>query len=961
MASEPTTPGSADDIFRLQRQIAELQAQLAARQQGDADHPAQAIDTGGGAAVAGAVNAGGHFIGRDFVQVINRIVHHGEDPAEAKAVIAHYLAALAGELAGLRLGEIDLSASDGRREPLQLADVYVPLATQLHIPQEMTLAQWLQRSRSAVRNARAEMEEKRATRAVPALEALAEHRELTLLGAAGSGKSTFGASVLLALAQAWQGHDEVLASLGEQWRHGALLPIRVVLRRFAEQLPAGAAAHAGDLWDFIGRDLDASGYGLSPETKRFVQRIARDHGALIVLDGLDECGDDASRQRVVGAVRQLMRGAGDRCRFLFTARPYAWPAGADPAQGVYALADFDDGQIERFIRGWYATLVRRQWLSPGDAERKCDDLLTARHRPDLKPLARNPLLLTLMASLHASRGRLPDDRADLYNDSVDLLLLRWNRQIGADRALLDALEMPTLKLADLRETLEELAFTVHAESVVADRDLGAARAGPGDAGGTADIAESRLLLAFRPLLGGSWDKAAIVVDYIEKRAGLLLGQGERHGERQFAFPHRTFQEFLAACHLAARPEFAADCARLAREAPGHWQIVLTLAARVARSERGATAADELIGGTSIDDFRREKTPTAADWSCALLAGMQLLEIGVDAVRQRDRTRAIATRVAGWLAASLPVPPADGGVAARQRALAGDVLARLGDPRRHLLEVDAMRFAQVPAGAFWMGEPDDRDAPLHPNETLDYDYWIAEAPVSVAQFAAFVTAGAYSEHDAAALRAPANRPVVNVNWHDARAFCAWLTELWLERLPAGWAVSLPSEPEWEKAARGGLQIPRAIRLESIAQGFAASDAPLRDNPLPRRSYPWGDDWGGEWANAEMSIGDTSTPGIFTGGQSPYGCEDLGGNVWEWTRSLWGTDWQKPDFVYPYDANDRLREDPGAPDDVWRVVRGGSWVGLRADARCGIRSRYPPDDRFGHFGFRVVLRSSPVLPL
>ncbi|MBN8456211.1 NACHT domain-containing protein, partial [Accumulibacter sp.] len=609
MASEPTIPGNDDDIVRLQRQIAELQAQLAARQQGDAGHPAPAIDTGGGAVVDGAVNASGHFIGRDFIQVINRIVPQGEDPAEARAVIAHYLAALAGDLAGLKLGEIDLSACDGRREPLQLADVYVPLATQLHIPQETTLAQWLQRSRSAARDARAEMEEKRETRAVPALEALAEHRELTLLGAAGSGKSTFGASVLLVLAQAWQGHDEVLAGLGEQWRHGALLPIRVVLRRFAEQLPAGTSpAHAGDLWEFIGRDLDASGYGLSPETKKFVQRIARDHGALIVLDGLDECGDESCRQRVVGAVRQLMRGAGDRCRFVFTARPYAWPAGADPAQGVYALADFDDGQVECFIRGWYATLARRQWLPPGDAERKCDDLLAARERPDLRPLARNPLLLTLMASLHASRGRLPDDRADLYNDSVDLLLLRWNRQIGADRALLEALAMPTLKLADLRETLEELAFTMHAESVVADRDLGAGTAGPGDAGGTADIAESRLLLAFRPLLGGSWDKAAIVVDYIEKRAGLLLGQGERHGERQFAFPHRSFQEFLAACHLAARPEFAADCARLARDAPGHWQLVLTLAARVARAERGATAADELIGGTSIDDFRRERTP-----------------------------------------------------------------------------------------------------------------------------------------------------------------------------------------------------------------------------------------------------------------------------------------------------------------------------------------------------------------
>ena len=69
--------------------------------------------------------------------------------------------------------------------------------------------------------------------------------------------------------------------------------------------------------------------------------------------------------------------------------------------------------------------------------------------------------------------------------------------------------------------------------------------------------------AFRPLLDNSKDKADVVVDYIEKRAGLLVGQGEKDGERRFTFPHRTFQEFLAACHLAAQDDFPAECARLA--------------------------------------------------------------------------------------------------------------------------------------------------------------------------------------------------------------------------------------------------------------------------------------------------------------------------------------------------------------------------------------------------------------
>ena len=76
-----------------------------------------------------------------------------------------------------------------------------------------------------------------------------------------------------------------------------------MLRRFAEQLPPGdKPARAGDLWNFIARDLDESGYGLSAETMKYVQRIARSAGALILLDGLDECGDSARRERVLGAV-----------------------------------------------------------------------------------------------------------------------------------------------------------------------------------------------------------------------------------------------------------------------------------------------------------------------------------------------------------------------------------------------------------------------------------------------------------------------------------------------------------------------------------------------------------------------------------------------------------------------------------------------------------------------------------
>jgi hypothetical protein len=419
-------------IEQLQRQIAELQAKLAAVQ-------ATSV-SGEGAVVVGSVEVrDGHFIGRDLIETLNQIIINGEDPTEAQSVVAAYLQALAFDLAGLKLGEIDDATDPTKNQPLQLNDVYVPLNTTLHIPEDMGLPAFLGGGRWAAE--RESMAPK--TRPVSALEALAQHRKLTVLGKPGSGKSTFGHSVLLALAQAWLGHDGELQRLGEGWRFGPLLPVRMILRRFAEQLPTeGKPGRAGDLWAFIGRDLQDRGAGLSSKTLDYLQRLARDHGALILLDGLDECGDASRRKRVLAAVQELIAHAGDRCRFIVTARPYAWPAGADPKQGVYTLADLDDGQIEHFIQAWYAASAKQGWYTPGEAERKRQDLLKAWRRQDLQALARNPLLLTLMATLHSNKGRLPEDRADLYHESVELLLLRWNRQIGLDKALLDELAQP---------------------------------------------------------------------------------------------------------------------------------------------------------------------------------------------------------------------------------------------------------------------------------------------------------------------------------------------------------------------------------------------------------------------------------------------------------------------------------------------------------------------------------------
>ena len=174
-----------------------------------------------------------------------------------------------------------------------------------------------------------------------------------------------------------------------------------------------------------------------------------------------------------------------------------------------------------------------------------------------------------------------------------------------------------------------------------------------------------------------------------------------------------------------------------------------------------------------------------------------------------------------------------------------------------------------------------------------------------------------------LAAPSS-PVVGVNWFEASAYAAWLDNrlraaqaaglLPADTLPPGYAVRLPSEAEWERAARG----------------------------TAGRAYPWGCGWQGSRANTwEEHLLRTSPVGAFPEGATPEGIHDLAGNVWEWTTTRY-----RP---YPYRRDER--EDPEA--EGLPVVRGGSWNGSRRDVRCAYRGRNDRGEFFNSIGFRVVV--------
>jgi formylglycine-generating enzyme required for sulfatase activity len=163
-----------------------------------------------------------------------------------------------------------------------------------------------------------------------------------------------------------------------------------------------------------------------------------------------------------------------------------------------------------------------------------------------------------------------------------------------------------------------------------------------------------------------------------------------------------------------------------------------------------------------------------------------------------------------------------------------------------------------------------------------------------------------------------QPVVGVCWYEAYAYCRWLSAC------TGRVYRLPTEPEWEKAARG----------------------------TDGRRYPWGNEWDASRCNnLEIALDRTVPVGRYPQGDSPYGVSEMMGQVWEWCSSKYGgTDENRPGFEYPYKADDG-REDLKGEDT--RILRGGAWNDGAGWSRCDNRRGVVPWNRGPDRGFRCTL--------
>ncbi len=284
-----------------------------------------------------------------------------------------------------------------------------------------------------------------------------------------------------------------------------------------------------------------------------------------------------------------------------------------------------------------------------------------------------------------------------------------------------------------------------------------------------------------------------------------------------------------------------------------------------------------------------------------------------------------------------------------------------EPQRYDFEPE---MVLIPAGPFLMGSPTS-DKLRYDNEPeqfqldISYDYAVGRYPVTVGQYRVFIEAGGYREDrwwtqeglkaraagwdwidshwqetgkawttprfwDDAKWAGDDLLPVVGVSWYESYAYTRWLSET------TGREYRLLTESEWEKAARGGLQIPDG-------QGG------MKKNPHPARTWPWGDEEPTkELCNFEGNVGQTSpvTSHEAQARRQPYGLYHMAGNVWEWCLSEWANPYTNPEG-----------NDPGG--SASRVVRGGSWIAINdlRYVRCSCRFRFDPLNWGNNYGFRV----------
>ena len=715
-----------------------------------------------------------------------------------------------------------------------------------------------------------------------ALDAIQDHDQVVLLGDPGSGKSSFVKHLIANIAESELDDTGLLGPTDR-----GLLPVLIVLRDLApslskSNLPKGPSKRRVILANLVADHANSFAETLQvPEFSSGIRQAFVDEKVFLVLDGLDEVPYDLRSlvREAVGAVLNQF----NLPRIIITCRIRSY-VGASVFNGVktFTLAKLSEEQIRVFIEDWYQAQSALQRLAEQQRESRTKDLVEVASKEPLLSLARNPMLLTTMTIIHQQDTVLPKERVKLYAKAVDILLRRWQQdkgEISRDLAL-----FMENKEERIRPTMERLAFEAH--KIGAQDEV-------------ASLPRMQMIgLLSDPLYLGHESLASQFLDYIDLRSGLLIGRGgtiERPAT--YSFPHRTFQEYLAGCYIVGARGAATRLRQLAAEGE-LWGEAISRGVEEQVYNSGSYGQNHVLNLAS--QLSQGLPKSEVESRVVLWVGKMSQVIGVETVLHDPGDIESGEELLSRLQSQF-ISLLDGFLPPLERAEAGSVLATLGDPRQELSTLSMMPFCYVPSGAFLMGSE-------FQEINISYDYWIGKFPVTQIQFQSFIDNNGYNDRNwwtedgweyikSKNIERPAsygypfdlpNHPIVGLSWFEAHAYTNWLTYFSKEQ---GWLSAeekfvLPNEPEWEKAARGGMRVLKTAISCPLNNLSLKKDPSLKTNDDPNRIYPWGKNISKDNSNfRETSFNATSTPGCFPLGVSPYGIHDLSGNIWEWTRSCW----------------------------------------------------------------------------
>jgi formylglycine-generating enzyme required for sulfatase activity len=792
---------------------------------------------------------------------------------------SRYLDILRGETRWIELRDIGADPSDHDAEPA-IDALYHPLMTLSAATREKPDSQGASDARKPL----------------PLEDALKDKR-LLIEGGPGSGKTTFLRRIAWALCR----NDSKNETLHLPFTG---FPLWIRIRDLDEHMTAVRTGTSPAPTTSADPDwlVDFLVSGRAKLSRTFVESKLAEPNNILLIDGLDEAGNTDRRRHILDMIAAAAAAA--RCRFVVTTRP-GGASGKSGAAGkaisgkstltgfkTVAVAEWERPETEAFCLRW------SRWL-------KGNSNAAAEHAKGLaeavaatpRQLRSNPLMLTALAVIYRPDTRLPDERALLYEAIMDWLSKKAEEH-ARDRSTPAAgytKDQCLTRLGRLALEMQEWrkGQKWRNESGTADRQT--LRAGIEDAA-------RRIEDEFRTVSDHArFEAAKAFLEEAQVQSGIVTLRG---GEIEFW--HRSFQEYLAARRLKGFPD----------------KELLALATRFLISPEGREVLPLFAGSMSPQSDARldeifpklmrsvMKKPLARRAHAVGVLGAMLADI-------RKTYRLSETVLPLWtqlLAGVMEIFDREKGAALslESRVAAADALGSTRDPRLFMPWEDKY-WVQVPAGSFTMSaqktNPTDKatydeaavDDETPRRVTFPKPFEIGRFPVTVWEYERYLAdqTGVREPDEWEEQRKSRNSPIVAVSWNEAAAYCQWAGR--------GRAVMLPTEEQWEFAARG---------------------------PGGRR-YPWGNDVPTPiHANCSATEQNRVVPvGLFPAGNTPGETPicDLAGNVYEWTRSVY---------------NEKRYGDEA------QCVRGGSFDLSARALRAAYRVSYEARNRFYYIGFRCI---------